>query len=92
MRSQTQLPKYVSLSNNGYRYNHIWAESTARSSGERVYVARRWCPMSEVWRAFEDIQSRSRNTVGWVLSLYDSDRFANLKEKNRNDYSKGWTP
>ena len=91
MRSQTQLPKYVSLSNNGYRYKPYLGRVDGRIKwGKSCYLAPADAPMSEVWRAFEDMQGGPRNTVGWVLSLYaDSDRFANLKEKTQNAYLKG---
>jgi integrase len=45
--------------------------------------------MSEVWKAYEELTSGPKDTVGWLLNLYrDSERFKELSPKSQKDYSK----
>ena len=45
--------------------------------------------MSEVWKAYEELTSGPKDTVGWLLNLYrDSERFKELSPKSQSDYSK----
>ena len=90
MRDERKLPKYVSLNDVGYRYKPYLGRVDGRIKwGKSCYLAPADATMSEVWRAYEELQSGPRNTVRWLLGLYaDSQKFASLKEKTRGDYLK----
>jgi integrase len=90
MRDQQKLPKFVSLHKAGYRYKPYLGRVDGRIKwGKSCYIALPDATMSEVWRAYEELQSGPRNTVRWLLALYvDSQKFTGLKEKTRGDYMK----
>ena len=88
MRDQKALPRYVSLSDKGYRYKPYLGRVDGKIKwGKSFYIAPADAPMSEVWARYEELQTGPRNTVRWLLSLYsESDKFRKLKEKTQADY------
>ena len=86
--SKHQLPKYVFLNSVGYRYKPYLGRVNGKIKwGRSVYLAPADAPMSDVWRAYEELQTGPRNTIRWMLSLYsESKRFEKLKDKTKRDY------
>ena len=90
MSQQQNLPKYVSRNSVGYRYKPYLGRVDGRVKwGKSCYIALANAPMSEVWRAYEELQSGPAGTIGWMLSQYkESNRFSELMDKTKKDYLK----
>lgn len=90
MSQQQSLPKYVSLNKVGYRYKpYLGRVDGVVKWGKSCYIALANAPMSEVWRAYEELQSGPMGTIKWLLSQYtESARFEGLKDKTKKDYLK----
>ena len=85
-----KLPPYCLSDKYGYRYKPYLGRVLGKIKwGPTVFLAPPDATMSEVWKAYEELTSGPKDTVGWLLNLYrDSERFKELSPKSQKDYSK----
>ena len=85
-----KLPPYCLSDKYGYRYKPYLGRVMGKIKwGPTVFLAPPDATMSEVWKAYEELTSGPKDTVGWLLNLYrDSERFKELSPKSQKDYSK----
>ena len=85
-----KLPHYVLSDKYGYRYKPYLGRVLGKIKwGPTVFLAPPDASMSDVWKAYEELTSGPKDTVGWLLNLYrDSERFKELSPKSQKDYSK----
>lgn len=88
MSQQTQLPKYVFRARNAFWFKPWLGRVNGKQRwGKAIRLADDSAPMSEVWKAWEEIGSAPKDTVGWLLDLYlASPQFERLKPKTQKDY------
>lgn len=88
--AKSKLPPYCLSDKYGYRYKPYLGRVLGKIKwGPTVFLAPPDATMSEVWKAYEELTSGPKDTVGWLLNLYrDSDRFKELSPKSQKDYSK----
>ena len=84
------LPPYVSVDKYGYKLKRYEGRVHGKIKwGKTTTIAPADAPMSEVWRAYEEIVGNSKQTVSWLLHLFmGSDQFASLADKTQDDYRK----
>ena len=87
-RQQKKLPPYVSVDKYGYKLKRYEGRVHGKIKwGKTTIIAPADAPLSEVWRAYEEIVGDSKQTVSWLLHLFmGSDQFAGLADKTRHDY------
>ena len=85
-----KLPPYVLSDKYGYRCKPYLGRVLGKIKwAPTVFLAPPDATMSEVWKAYEELTSGPKDTVGWLLNLYrDSERFKELSPKSQKDYSK----
>ena len=85
-----KLPPYCLSDKYGYRYKPYLGRVLGKIKwGPTVFLAPPDATMSDVWKAYEELTSGPKDTVGWLLNLYrDSERFKELSPKSQKDYSK----
>ena len=88
--ARSKLPPYCLSDKYGYRYKPYLGRVLGKIKwGPTVFLAPPDASMSEVWKAYEELTSGPKDTVGWLLNLYrDSERFKELSPKSQKDYSK----
>ena len=88
--AKSKLPPYCLSDKYGYRYKPYLGRVLGKIKwGPTVFLAPPDATMSEVWKAYEELTSGPKDTVGWLLNLYrDSERFKELSPKSQKDYSK----
>lgn len=90
MMDKRQLPKYVSINGDKYRYREYLGVVDGRVKfGPSRVLASIHAPMSEVWAAYENVRGESQETVSWLLRKYEgSDKFRSLSAKTQKEYGK----
>ena len=84
------MPPYVSVDKYGYKLKRYEGRVHGKIKwGKTTIIAPADAPLSEVWRAYEEIVGDSKQTVSWLLHLFmGSDQFASLADKTQHDYRK----
>ena len=89
-QDRRKLPPYCLEDKYGVRFKPYLGRVNGKIKwGRTITIAPPNTPMSEVWRAYEEVVGDERQTLGWLLALYkDSDRFRELSPKSQKDYAK----
>ena len=93
MEKKNQLPKYVSINGDKYRYREYLGVVDGKVKfGPSRILASIHAPMSEVWAAYESIKGESQETISWLLNKYQgSGKFNDLSPKSQKEYAKSIT-
>lgn len=55
--------------------------------GKRIRLAPYDAPLSEIWKAYEELEQPKAHTISWLLSLYlSSPHYLSLAQRTRDDY------
>lgn len=55
--------------------------------GKRIRLAPYDAPLSEIWKAYEELEQPKAHTISWLLSLYtESTHCTKLKQRTQQDY------
>ena len=57
--------------------------------GKRIRLAPYDAPLSEIWKAYEELKRPQSHTISWLLSLYlSSPHYRSLAQRTRDDYQR----
>lgn len=90
-RLHSNLPPYTSRDKyRGVVYRPYHGRQNGKIQwGKRVRLADLDAPLSEIWKAFEELQAPDSGTLGWLLAAYSaSPHYLTLSTRTRKDYER----
>jgi len=86
----SKLPPYVLADKYGYRLKPYLGRVNGKIKwGKTITIAPPNTPMSEVWKAYEEVTGGGKQNLYWLTSEYmSSDKFKSLSDKSQKDYRK----